>query len=66
MEKNFTKEMLADLNVEENVSDEVNTEELLYMDRLDSLVGRLLKAFPNLHDSLAEQLVEEFISQYEE
>ncbi len=66
MEKNFTKEVLADLNIEENASDEVNTEELLYMDRLDSLVGRLLKAFPNLHDSLAEQLVEEFISQYEE
>lgn len=66
MQENFNEEVLADLTKSDTSSDEVNTEELLYMDRLDSLVKRLLDAFPNLHDSLAEQLVEEFIGQYEE
>ena len=66
MQENFTKEMLADLTKTDISSDEVNTEELLYMDRLDGLVKRLSDAFPTLHDSMAEQLVEEFIAQYED
>ena len=58
MEKNFSKDMLG-----EGASDsetEVTSEELLYMERLDALVKRLSEAFPDLKQSLAEQLVEEF------
>ena len=47
-------------------TDEIKTEELLYMDRLDQLVDRLLNEFPALHDSLAEQLVEDFCSRSDE
>lgn len=65
MEKNFSKEMLAALN-EDAASDKINPQEILYMDRLDQLVGRLLEAFPGLHDSMAEQLVEDFCSRSEE
>jgi len=60
MEQNFTKDMLGVTSSKDGFDEEVKTEELLYMDRLDELVGRLLTAFPDLHDSLAEQLVEEF------
>ena len=58
MEKNFTKDMLNDLSV--GSEDEVTSEELLYIERVDQLVKRLLDAFPGLKHSLAEQLVEEF------
>lgn len=66
MEKNFTKEILASVSAGNASNEEVHSEELLYMDRLDQLVGRLHTAFPTLHDSLAEQLVEEFLHQNEE
>ncbi len=58
MEKNFTKDMLNDSS--DNTENDVTSEELLYMERLDELVKRLLEAFPDLKHSLAEQLVEEF------
>ena len=58
MEKNFTKDMLGEGSSE--TEEEVTSEELLYMERLDGLVKRLLEAFPDLKHSLAEQLVEEF------
>lgn len=66
MEKNFSKDMLISLNEEDTSDDEIHSEEILYMDRLDQLVERLLEAFPNLHDSLAEQLVEDFCSHSED
>lgn len=65
MEQNFTKDMMGAATTDDG-DEEIKTEELLYMDRLDELVGRLLTAFPDLHDSLAEQLVEEFFRQFEE
>ncbi len=60
MEKNFTKDMLNDITA--GSEDDVTSEELLYMERVDQLVKRLLDAFPGLKHSLAEQLVEEFFS----
>lgn len=65
MEQNFTKDMMGAATTDDG-DEEIKTEELLYMDRLDELVGRLLTAFPDLHDSLAEQLIEEFFRQFEE
>lgn len=65
MEQNFTKDMMGTATSDDG-DEEIKTEELLYMDRLDELVGRLITAFPDLHDSLAEQLVEEFFRQFEE
>ncbi len=65
MEKNFSPEMLVSLN-EEKPSDTIRPKEILYMDCLDQLVERLLDAFPTLHDSLAEQLVEDFCNRSEE
>lgn len=65
MEQNFTKDMMGAATTDDG-DEEIKTEELLYMDLLDELVGRLLTAFPDLHDSLAEQLVEEFFRQFEE
>ncbi len=65
MKQNFTKDMLGSVTSGEDEG-EIRTEELLYMDRLDQLVERLLTAFPDLHDSLAEQLVEEHFGQFEE
>ena len=59
MEQNFSKDLLSADNTDA-VAEEANTEELLYMNRLDQLVARLVDAFPDLHDSLAEQLIEEF------
>lgn len=58
MEKNFTKDMLGEGAAESET--EATSEELLYIERLDELVNRLLEAFPELKHSLAEQLVEEF------
>ena len=58
MEKNFSKDMLNDISV--GSEDDVTSEELLYIERVDQLVKRLLDAFPGLKHSLAEQLVEEF------
>ena len=65
MEQNFTKDMLNTVTSDDS-EDEIKSEELLYMDRLDQLVARLLAAFPSLNDSLAEQLVDEFFGQFEE
>jgi hypothetical protein len=62
MEENFTKDMMVSATADDE-NEEVKTEELLYMDRLDQLVGRVLTAFPDLQDSLAEQLVDEFFGQ---
>ena len=56
MNQNITDEMLAALNPEE---DDPETSELLYLERMDSLVDTILTAFPNVHASLAEQLIEE-------
>lgn len=67
MEKNFSLDMLVSLNEnEENTSGNLRPKEILYMDYLDQLVGRLLEAFPDLHDSLAEQLVEDFCNRSDE
>lgn len=66
MEQNFTKDMFVFADMGEASDEEVNLEEILYMERLDQLVGHLLKVFPNLHDSLAEQLVEDFFHSSEE
>lgn len=60
MEKNFTKDMLDDITA--GSDENVTSEELLYMERLDQLVKRLADAFPDLKHSLAEQMVEEFFS----
>ncbi len=65
MEQNFTKDMLNTVTSDDS-EEEIKSEELLYMDRLDQLVARLLAAFPSLNDSLAEQLVDEFFGQFEE
>ncbi len=65
MEQNFSKDMLNTVTSDDS-EDEIQSEELLYMDRLDQLVARLLAAFPSLNDSLAEQLVDEFFGQFEE
>ena len=65
MEKNFTKDLLSSGTIDTVYEDEVNSEELLYMNRLDQLVARLVAAFPDLHDSLAEQLIEEFFGSSE-
>ena len=61
MEQNFTKDMLTESSSQSE--NEVTSEELLYMERLDGLVKRLLEAFPDLKHSLAEQLVEEFFAE---
>lgn len=63
MEKNFTEDMLNDIGTDSE--NEATSEELLYMERLDQLVKRLLDAFPGLKHSLAEQLVEEFFGRFE-
>jgi len=63
---NITKEMLASLNSEESDEDDSRTEELLYLDRLDRLVDMVLTAFPAVHASLAEQLIEEFSNEHME
>ena len=65
MKQNFSKDMLASFNNEED-SDSIKPQEILYMDCLDQLVERLLEAFPDLHGSLAEQLVEDFCNHSEE
>ena len=65
MEKNFTNDMLISFD-ENNTNDSIRPKEILYMDCLDKLVERLLQAFPTLHDSLAEQLVEDFCNRSEE
>ncbi len=67
MEKNFSLDMLVSLDDNgENTSDGLRPKEILYMDCIDKLVERLLEAFPDLHDSLAEQLVEDFCSRSDE
>lgn len=67
MDKNFSVDMLVSVNeTEESSSNDIRPKEILYMDCLDRLVERLLEAFPDLHDSLAEQLVEDFCSRSEE
>ncbi len=65
MEQNFTKDMLVSFD-ESSSNDTIRPKEILYMDCLDKLVERLLEAFPSLHDSLAEQLVEDFCNRSEE
>lgn len=65
MEKNFSADMLVSLD-EDNASDAIKPKEILYMDCLDQMVERLMDAFPTLHDSLAEQLVEDFCNRSEE
>ncbi|MBQ8799321.1 MAG: DUF308 domain-containing protein [Lachnospiraceae bacterium] len=62
MSQNITKEALAALNPEEEDSE---TAELLYLDCMDSLVNTILAAFPNVHASLAEQLIEELSEIYQ-
>ena len=47
-------------------NDEIKSAELLYLDRLDELVAMVLSRFPGLHDTLAEQLIEEFCGQHAE
>lgn len=65
MEQNFSKSALAAFDAEDT-SNTIKPKEILYMDHLDQLVERLLDAFPTLHDSLAEQLVEDFCNRSDE
>ena len=62
IEKNITKEMISAMSVGGTYEDEPKTAELLYLDCLDQLVEKVCSAFPALHDSLAEQLLEDFCS----
>lgn len=66
MEQNFTSEIMASLVDEGDVVEGKRTAELLYLDKVDQLVGMVKTAFPYLHDTLAEQLVEEFCNQNSE
>ena len=66
MEQNFTSEVLASLIDEGDVVEGKRTAELLYLDKVDQLVGMVKTSFPYLHDTLAEQLVEEFCNQNSE
>ena len=56
MSQNISEETLAALNPKE---EEPETAELLYLEHMDRLVDTILTAFPNVHASLAEQLIEE-------
>ncbi len=63
--ENITPDMIIALdNTDED--DEIKSAELLYLDRLDELVAMVLARFPGLHDTLAEQLIEEFCGQHAE
>lgn len=66
MDQNFTSEVLASLVDEGDVVEGKRTAELLYLDKVDQLVGMVKTSFPYLHDTLAEQLVEEFCNQNSE
>ncbi len=66
MEQNFTKEIMTSLSDTSDVVEGKRTAELLYLDKVDQLVGMVQTAFPYLHDTLAEQLVEEFCNQNSE
>lgn len=64
MQQTFTKEFLASLtNDDSTIAEHMQTAELLYLERVDQLVGMLHSAFPLLHETLAEQLIEEFCNQ---
>lgn len=63
MTHNITSETFISLHSDGRYEDDSKTAELLYLDRLDQLVDRLLAVFPGLHASLAEQLIEEFCNQ---
>ena len=65
MEQNFSRDMLVSFD-EESSSDAIKPKEILYMDCIDRLVEQLQEKFPELHDSLAEQLVEDFCNRSEE
>lgn len=66
MNLNITSDILATLIEEGDVVEGKRTAELLYLDKVDQLVGMVKNAFPYLHDTLAEQLVEEFCNQNSE
>lgn len=66
MEQHFTKEIIASLSDTSDVVEGKRTAELLYLDKVDQLVEMVQNAFPYLHDTLAEQLVEEFCNQNSE
>lgn len=66
MNQNITNEVLASLTEEGDVVEGKRTAELLYLDKVDQLVGMVKTTFPYLHDTLAEQLVEEFCNQNSE
>ena len=63
MTHNITSETFTSLHSDGRYEDDSKTAELLYLDRMDQLVDRLLAVFPGLHASLAEQLIEEFCNQ---
>lgn len=63
MKTNISKETLNSLIPEGTYEDEPKTAELLYLDCLDQLTAKVIAAFPELHPSLAEQLIEEFFHQ---
>lgn len=64
MQANITKELLSSVSdVTGSGNEEGQTEELLYLDRIDKLLKLVHTAFPTLHDSLAEQLLEEFCNE---
>ncbi len=65
--ENITQDMIIALDdTDEEDNDEIKSAELLYLDRLDELVAMVLSQFPGLHDTLAEQLIEEFCGQHAE
>ena len=64
MQQTFTEDFLASLSDDNsNVIKDTQTAELLYLEQVDQLVGLLRSTFPQLHETLAEQLIEEFCNQ---
>ena len=63
MTQHITEETFSSLHSDGRYEDDSKTAELLYLDRMDQLVDRMLTAFPDMHASLAEQLIEEFCNQ---
>lgn len=63
MSNNFSDELMASVYEDAGIADETENAELLYLNKVDQLVGMVRKAYPYIHETLAEQLVEEFCNQ---
>lgn len=64
MQNHITEELFASFSNANTGEDVFQSEELLYLDRIDKLLDLVHTAFPTLHDSLAEQLLEEFCNEH--